>query len=788
MKKIAFLLFISIFNSVFSQEKEPRELRDLKLSILYSEGRVKVQNLIAVCEAYQNSGFNVQLDSLEKYAGMALENATQINDLKSISKALVFTGFAKFLKSNVKGAQKDLMLALGSGNLNENFKGHAKSYLGGLYFEKYRKFDSAAYFQKQAIEHFHKSGNRIQEALAYTHVAMDYIALQDYENAVEYCGKAVVLGHKLVSEGKAGGWINYIYAQPLNLLIELYKKGGDYASAKHYLKDFITYTRKNNFDVNINTLWADIYKQERKYDSALYYLKLHESEKPPDNVTKRMIGETSLDAGNYHLAIHYLRPLTDSFRSWIGRKERPRAKVNTIELSVLQAKAHYELQNHPEAKKLANEALELIHQTKNQFTQIDESKLLATAYQITGKNDSALVHYQRFKTLQDSLINKQFLFKLNNIKRLAEDEKTEARLSLLQKDNLLKQDRITQEQLLKEQKEVQLSLLDKEAKLKQQQINQEELIRQRAEAQLSSANKDNKLKQQEISQQGFLRNNLIVGFAIFVFLSFVIFRSLSLKNKNERLKRIKAEDEARLQKLENEKRHAEFQREAAELEMHALRAQMNPHFIFNCLSSINWLIMDNNKDAASDYLTRFSRLIRMVLINSEQSAISLEEELKMLQLYLDMERLRFENSFDYHISIHKTLNPASIPVPPLLLQPFCENAIWHGLMPKDGKGTLNIEILGEEQNVYFIITDDGVGRKTASELNNKSAKKHKSMGLKITADRIALFNDKKGAQTFFEIEDMVDASSRATGTRVMIKIKNRHIAEQAFTHEESNNY
>lgn len=122
--------------------------------------------------------------------------------------------------------------------------------------------------------------------------------------------------------------------------------------------------------------------------------------------------------------------------------------------------------------------------------------------------------------------------------------------------------------------------------------------------------------------------------------------------------------------------------------MQALRAQMNPHFIFNCLSSINRFILKNESQAASDYLTKFSRLIRMVLTNSKQDLITLDDELEMLRLYLEMERLRFKYSFDYNISFRNETDPENIFIPPLLLQPFAENAIWHGLM-KRRTGTFN---------------------------------------------------------------------------------------------------
>lgn len=226
-----------------------------------------------------------------------------------------------------------------------------------------------------------------------------------------------------------------------------------------------------------------------------------------------------------------------------------------------------------------------------------------------------------------------------------------------------------------------------------------------------------------------------------------------------------------------EKKLAELQQQKTELEMQALRAQMNPHFIFNCLSSINRFILKNESETASDYLTKFSRLIRMVLNNSNRSLIILEDELEMLRLYLDLERLRFKNSFDYSISFHNNFDAASIFIPPLLLQPFAENAIWHGLMHKEGQGHLEVAFELENNRLKCCITDNGVGRKKAESFKSKSAEKQKSMGMQITAERIALLN-KDIEQTTFSVEDLADEEGHATGTRVTLNIRYRETIEE----------
>ena len=213
-----------------------------------------------------------------------------------------------------------------------------------------------------------------------------------------------------------------------------------------------------------------------------------------------------------------------------------------------------------------------------------------------------------------------------------------------------------------------------------------------------------------------------------------------------------------------------LKQKASELEMQALRAQMNPHFIFNCLSSINRFILKNESEAASDYLTTFSKLIRMVLNNSKNTSISLEEELEMLRLYLDLEKLRFKNSFGYKISFPDHLDTGSVFIPPLLLQPVAENAIWHGLMHKDGSGTLEINFELQDNYLNCYLTDNGVGRQKAESFKSKSVEKQKSLGTQITAERIAL-NNKNDDPADFYIEDLVDTEGQAAGTRVTLRIK-----------------
>ena len=207
-----------------------------------------------------------------------------------------------------------------------------------------------------------------------------------------------------------------------------------------------------------------------------------------------------------------------------------------------------------------------------------------------------------------------------------------------------------------------------------------------------------------------------------------------------------------------------------ELEMQALRAQMNPHFIFNSLNSINMFILEKNKLQASEYLSKFSRLVRLILQNSQEALIPLERELEALQLYLELESLRFAQRFEYKIAMGDEVDTTVLKVPPLIVQPYVENAIWHGLMHKKEKGHLEIELYQEKEILSCKITDDGIGRKKAAELRSKSASTHNSTGIKITESRIAMMQKMNGSERSVEIKDLAHPDGGAAGTEVLIKI------------------
>lgn len=203
------------------------------------------------------------------------------------------------------------------------------------------------------------------------------------------------------------------------------------------------------------------------------------------------------------------------------------------------------------------------------------------------------------------------------------------------------------------------------------------------------------------------------------------------------------------------------------LALKSLRSQMNPHFIFNALNSVNQFIAKNDERAANKFLTEFSKLMRLVLDSSQKDFITLMEEKEIITLYLKLEHYRFRDKFEYDLQIDPALSLESIEIPPMLIQPYIENAIWHGLRYKDTKGELKVSLMKKDDALTITITDDGIGRKHSEAHKTENQKKHNSTGLKNTQERIEIVNQVYKKQHKIMVQDL---NEDGTGTKVEIII------------------
>lgn len=221
-------------------------------------------------------------------------------------------------------------------------------------------------------------------------------------------------------------------------------------------------------------------------------------------------------------------------------------------------------------------------------------------------------------------------------------------------------------------------------------------------------------------------------------------------------------------KLKEQIRKEQIEKQLLGSQITAIRSQMNPHFIFNCLNSIQSLVLKKEVESTYDYISKFAFLVRSVLQQSNAEMIPLEEEIATLKLYLELEELRFNNDFTYQINQGPT---DAIEIPPLLIQPFVENAIKHGLMHKDGEKTLEISLEQMENKLICIIEDNGIGRKESAAIKERQKVKHKSFSTASTNTRFELMQNRLDMHDLgIDFEDLMDAEGKPLGTKVKLTI------------------
>ncbi|MFN5983000.1 MAG: sensor histidine kinase [Fluviicola sp.] len=227
----------------------------------------------------------------------------------------------------------------------------------------------------------------------------------------------------------------------------------------------------------------------------------------------------------------------------------------------------------------------------------------------------------------------------------------------------------------------------------------------------------------------------------------------------------------RVKKVEHQKSEVALQ--LIETEAKALRTQLNPHFLFNSLNSIRLFILKNDSESAENYISKFSKLLRLVLNQSRKDIVTVYDEIQTLKLYLEFEQLRFDAGFEFEIQIdgQEVLKHF---IPPMLLQPFVENAIWHGLMHrKDNGGKIKISFQNQVSGLYVSIQDNGVGRKIAQGFKTNQSINEGSVGLTITKERMKILAKRTNLQNDLEIEDLVDDKNQAIGTLVNLYFESK---------------
>lgn len=707
-----FLIIVLSANFSFAQSKSADSLRQ---AISAASGEHKVVLLLEVNQVNFAWKGKDMVDSTWYYAKQAYDLSNKIGFVKGKAFA------AKRLSEWAHYWSKDCALALSFAKeavkLAEGIKSDTLTaqvyfrYAGAVQCaDKEKNFAEAISALKKAAAACRAAGDKQAEGQAYWTICSMLSGKGSYEDGFDYCQNALTLTKAAADEASVKGsaediWGHQLVEMSLLNIANLYVAAGDFETANDYMKKNKYYQATHTPCCPMDDAEADLYLKMKQPDSALNILNKWPDKTKQKFFFKNYKGQALLLKKEYTQAIKL-------FNEALPEVKKDNKFHSYSKLLIDLGSAYLGMRKYNTALKYANEGVKEAEIYNIRPYQLEAYNVLSTIHRALNNHKVAYEYLQKYINLKESILNNQLYWRLNNYKRAAEDEKKVGQINLL--------------------------------------------------------NKENQLNASKLKQQAFTKKSLVTGLIILLILAIFVFRTLSLKRKNERLR---LQKDMEVQKLQSEQKQTDLQRKAIDLEMQALRAQMNPHFIFNCLSSINKFILKNESRTASDYLTRFSRLIRMVLTNSQLSMIPLSDEIEMLRLYLDMERLRFSNSFDYNIVYANTIEPETIYIPPMILQPFCENAIWHGLMHKEGQGRLDIVMSMQGEQLKCTITDNGIGKAKASELKSKSGEKQKSFGLKITTERLALFNNEKTVHTFYDSEDVLDGEGNITGTEVTLHIK-----------------
>ena len=708
-KAICILFFLLIYNCVAYTQRTKIENLKVTLAASHDSSRVDCLNDLSLAYTY------LQLDSATFYADKAFTESSRINYEGGIiismnNKARIAgLGFRNFPLQE-KICLQTIQLYKNGNNKNEL----AQTYMNlALAYFCQSYFDSAAAACNKVIQLSQFTGNKKAGGEATAVLGSISFESGNYEKSFDYFNQSLAIFKS------AGDSFNT--AIVLAKIGDLYHLAGDSKTALNFYSQSLAYPLASTLEWHPLVDLGDTYYSLEQYDSSLYdqekYLQSIKYMTIRSNyatLPKILMAEKSISAKEYDEALSLL---TDELK----RSEKNNDKNQILRLLFDMAKAYQGKENYVNAFKYTGVLLENAksHNAKQYIR--DGYKLMSALYDVTHDVDSAYYYYREYTRMKEYVAIDDFSKKLAIYKAATENEK----------------------------KRAQIELLNNEKVISQQQLH---------------------ISNQRLKSTSILKNILIISVFVLAFLGFIIFRNIMLKRKNEANRHEIVEKELTLQKLESERAKSEIQQQATELEMQALRAQMNPHFIFNCLNSINRFIITNNSIQAADHLTKFAKLIRIVLEQSGKSFISLEDELACLQLYMDLEALRFEIPFSYEINTNE-IDVSSVMIPSLLLQPFVENAIWHGLQgSKNVNSKISINMNIEKGILHCRIIDNGVGRMKKTTSGAKQENGKKSLGIELTRNRLQLIDSSKRDEAGIDIYDLKSESGENAGTCVEIKI------------------
>ena len=614
----------------------------------------------------------------------------------------------------------DDLIALASKLQNEKKLAAAYSQKGVNYASKGN--DSMALnMYARALEIHTRINNLSGMAKAFNNIAIIYVGRADYANALEYYRKSYAIFEELDDEPRM--------ANSLNNTGVVYLYLGDYPKALDYYLKGLSLMEKTGNDIgranNLGNIGI-VYKNLSSYAKAIDYQQQALALNKKAGNTRGMANTLSNIGIVYDLM-----------------NDAPKA-LNYYQQSLA---LNTQMGNE---RKIANDLTNIgvVNKRLGKYeSAMADFKRALDIYTTSGDKNSASIALNQIGTLYaeapDSVLAKMGAAQSSRYRKslqyldasLAIAKETGATDRLSETWQALSDTYAKQQDFKNAYHAFQQHIVFRDSTLNVE--NQKKIVR--AEMQFAFEKKE-MLADAEIKRERMMRNITIAGAILLLIAAAAIFIFYKIKSDANKKKKL-----------------AEFRAEVADIEMKGLRLQMNPHFIFNSLNSINDFISRNNTREADRFLTKFARLMRNTLEHSEQSEVSLADDLETLGLYMDLEALRLNNKFTYRIFVDESIDQENTMIPPLLLQPFVENSIAHGIAPKKTKGNIIVRITSGQNSLNCVVEDDGVGMPNSGE---EQRRRHpgKSMGLRITKARIEMINKKHRANASVDIDSSGDGT------------------------------
>ncbi|MFC4213010.1 tetratricopeptide repeat protein [Pedobacter lithocola] len=564
-----------------------------------------------------------------------------------------------------------------------------------------------------------------------------YLALSNYQEALSYYLQAAKIFDNLKGrESDATG----VYAN-IGLI---YSELKEYDKAlEHMEKSYIIFRRLNNFQgagASLGNL-AVINAKKNDIQKALFYGKkavlLCDSVGDQVGVARENgnLSEYYMKAGQYDLAL----------KSGIKAIEINKSLGNTKSLSYNMnnvAEIYFRRNEFEKAAYYGLISLETSQKLKILEVQRDASETMSRIYEKRKMPDSSLLYYRQYATLKDSISNDQ---KTKEIIRMNIQYDFDKKETTYKQHQLLSDEKLKQQQL---QIALNIAEIQKGIQLRDLQaiqLQNEKLQTQEKEKKLIISTNKEKLqrgKLKALSQEQQLNKLRMNQFWLYGILFIVIVISVSLYLLNlYRIRQLKYKNTLQRQESEQQSRELTYQHQLSESKLKAIRAQMNPHFIFNVLNSIESYIMENDKKTASRLVQKFASLSRLILENSIKSLVTADKEWKALILYTELQALRYNNTFKYEFIQPEDLQLSSLLLPPMLIQPLIENAIYHGLIPLEKYDKqLYIRMEKAQNRLKITVEDNGIGLSKSSRANRMHGIKEKSIGIESIQERVEMIN------------------------------------------------